>query len=65
MAFIRHKQALWDKRHLITVSTHLTTAQYDLLRAACRADATTPYRIVRNFLLNYIEAADERLSRDD
>lgn len=65
MAFPRKRQSLWDKRHLITVSTHLTARQYELLRAACRANNTTPYAIVRDFLFGYIDAAEQRIAARD
>ena len=40
MAYMRERQSKWDRRHLVTVSTHLNDRDYDLLRAACRAVAT-------------------------
>ena len=62
MAYMRERQSKWDRRHLVTVSTHLNDRDYDLLRAACRADYTTPYKLVRDFLQGYIEAAGERIA---
>ena len=62
MAYMRERQSKWDRRHLVTVSTHLNDRDYDLLRAACRADCTTPYKLVRDFLQDYIEAAGERIA---
>ena len=62
MAYMRERQSRWDRRHLVTVSTHLNDRDYDLLRAACRADCTTPYKLVRDFLQGYIEAAGERIA---
>ena len=62
MAFERKRQSRWDRRHLVTVSTHLTDREHDLLRAACRADNTTPYAIVRDFLYAYIDAAEDRIA---
>lgn len=63
MAYMRERQSKWDRRHLVTVSTHLNDREYDLLRAACRADCTTPYKLVRDFLQGYIEAAGGAHSR--
>lgn len=65
MAFQRKRQSKRDKRHLITVSTHLTDCGYYLLRAACRADGTKPYRMVRDFLTVYIDAAEDRMASHD
>ena len=62
--FPRPRQAKWDRRHLVTVGTHLTQEQYDLLRAACEANHTTPYYIVRGYLLEYINATRRRLRWD-
>ena len=54
MAYMRERQSKWDRRHLVTVSTHLNDRDYDLLKAACRADCTTPYKLVRDFLQGYM-----------
>ena len=62
MAYMRERQSKWDRRHLVTVSTHLNDRDYDLLKAACRADCTTPYKLVRDFQHGYIEAAGERIA---
>lgn len=56
--FKRKAQAKWDRRHLFTVSTHLTTQQHDRLRHACACKGTIPYRLVRDFLLSYIRSVE-------
>lgn len=65
MAYERQRQSRWDRRHLVTVSTHLTARQHEILTAACRAEGTTPYRIVRDFLQEYVDAAERRLTDSD
>ena len=59
MPFVRTAQAKWDRRHLITVSTHLTRAQYARLRRCVAYDGTRIYRLVRRFLLNYITVTEQ------
>ena len=54
MKFRRPRQAKWDRRHLVTVSTHLTEAQYNILRAVCTIKRVTPYEICRKALLDFI-----------
>lgn len=54
----RRAQAKWDKRHLVTVSTHLTRRQWEALRRICARNHVTVYAIVREFLLQYIRAHD-------
>lgn len=57
MKFRRERQAKWDRRHLVTVSTHLTEAQYLTLRAICTIKRITPYEICRKALLDFISGA--------
>lgn len=45
---------IWDKRNLRTVSTHLRVHEALALRRVCDAHGTTPYALVRAFLLHYI-----------
>lgn len=52
----RRAQAKWDRRHLITVSTHLTRKQRDSLCKICNRQHVTVYALVRDFLLDYIRA---------
>lgn len=62
--FQRARQARWDRRRLVTVGTHLTREQHELLRLACEVNHTTPYHIVRAYLLEYIAAVRRRLAWD-
>ena len=57
----RKRQAMWDKRHLKTVSCHLTYAEWARLRAICNATGTKPYRLIRDYLRHYMDAAERRL----
>ena len=54
MNFYRKPQAKWDKRHLITVSTHLTRKQYDRLKRCAARDSVKVYRLIHDFLILYI-----------
>lgn len=71
--FLRTAQAKWDKRHLLTVSTHLTRSQYDRLRYYTALNGVKPYAIVRDFLLRYIrqqeaqewEQSQKRISAEE
>ena len=58
MPFYRKPQAKWDKRHLVTVSTHLTRAQWRRLQRCVAREHTTIYRLVREFLLRFIDASE-------
>lgn len=60
----REPQARWDKRHLVTVSTHLTKLQWERLRYHCACDGVTVYALVREYLLRYISDRDAREWRD-
>ena len=60
MKFLRQRQAKWDKRHLMTVSTHLTMEEYARLQAVCAVTRERPYRILREHLLKYIEGVERQ-----
>jgi hypothetical protein len=47
------RQSSWDRRHLATLSTHVTSSQAEAFRAACRANAVRPYVALRDFVLQY------------
>ena len=47
----------WDKRCLITVSTHLKLSDKMFLDAYCRRHGTTPYRILKSYLMDCIQLA--------
>ena len=47
------RQSNWDRRHLATLSTHVTKSQAENFRAACRANAVRPYVAIRDFVLQY------------
>ena len=57
----RDRQARWDKVHLRTVSTHLTYQEWATLRAICEAEGTKPYRLLRDYLREYMRLAHRRL----
>ena len=64
MKFLRKRQAKWDKRHLMTVSTHLNVEEYARLQAVCEVTRERPYRIMREYLLQYIEGVERRTNPD-
>lgn len=47
----------WDKRYLITVSTHLLREDKDALMKYCRAHNTTPYHLIRSYLMDCVTLA--------
>lgn len=53
--FPRHRQARWDRLHLVTVSTHLTALQYVMVREACKRKGVTMYAFLRRALLDLVE----------
>lgn len=60
----RKPQARWDKRYLITVSTHLTRSQWERLKYHCACDGIAVYALVREYLLRYIHTKDAQEWRD-
>ena len=57
----RNRQRTWDKKHLRTVSTHLTYKDWARLQMICEAEGTKPYRLLRDYLKHYMAAAERRL----
>ena len=47
----------WDKRYLITVSTHLRREDKVALDDYCRTHDTTPYHLLRSYLTDCINLA--------
>lgn len=62
--FLRSRQGRWDKRYLVTVSTHLTRREYEILQGCCAALGTKPYAIIRDYLREYIRQAQNRMEYD-
>lgn len=54
ISFYRKPQAKWDKHHLFTVSTHLTTKQYERLKRCAARDGVKVYRLLWLFLQDYM-----------
>lgn len=52
----RERQAAWDRRNLRTVSTHLTVQEADALDVICGINHISKYDLLREFLLDYLEA---------
>lgn len=53
--FHRPWQAAWDKRHLKQFGTKLTAKQAERVRAACDRAGVTPYKLVQNLLLSWVQ----------
>ena len=53
--FNRPWQAAWDKRHLKTFATKLTLKQAHRVRTECDRIGITPYRLVQNLLLQWLQ----------
>lgn len=51
----RDRQIEWDRRHLRTVSTHLTRMEADALDVVCRMNRTTKYNLLHDFLIDYLK----------
>ena len=60
--FNRPWQAAWDKRHMKIFSTKLTASQAARVRSACDRAGITPYRLIQDFLLNWV-SQQERQTR--
>ena len=52
----KERQTAWDRRNLRTVSTHLRREDAEDLKLMCYHYGTTPYALVRDFLLSYLDA---------
>ena len=50
-------KSAWDKRCLITVSTHLKRTDRAFLDDYCKRHGTTPYRLLRAYLMDCISLA--------
>ena len=53
--FHRPWQAAWDKKHMKMFGTKLTTKQAERVRAACDRVGVTPYKLVQNLLLRWVQ----------
>ena len=53
--FFRPYQAAWDRRHLKQFGTKLTAKQAERVRAACDRAGITPYKLVQNLLLSWVQ----------
>ena len=51
------RQLRWHKAHLRTISAKLTKPEYELFRAMCTANGTTPYRVLCRMARAYINSA--------
>lgn len=53
--FFRPYQAAWDKRHIKQFGTKLTLNQGMRVRAACDRAGITPYKLLQNLLLRWVQ----------
>ena len=51
----RPRQAAWDEREMRTVTTKLRREVYEKFRAICEEHETTPYSVLKDFLLAYVD----------
>lgn len=67
--FFRPYQATWDRRHLKQFGTKLTAKQAERVRDACDRAGVTPYKLVQNLLLSWVQnqenAARQNVYRDE
>lgn len=61
--FHRPWQAAWDKRHLKTFGTKLTASQAQRLRDACDRAGVTPYKLIQNLLLSWLQEQQRQTDR--
>lgn len=52
----RGRQARWDRRNLVTVSTHVSREVAAVFRQACAAAGATPYSTLQKFVETYHDA---------
>lgn len=52
----RKRQARWDARNLVTVSTHVTREQAAQFRRACSGLGACPYSVLQKFVLSFHDA---------
>ena len=52
----RGRQERWDRRNLMTVSTHVSREQAAKFRKACETAGATPYHVLREFVMSYGDA---------
>ena len=55
--FKRLKQARWDARNLVTVSTHVTREQAAQFRRACSKLGASPYSVLQKYVLSFHDPA--------
>ena len=53
--FHRPWQAAWDARHMKQFGTKLTVKQAERVRAACDRAGVTPYKLLQNLLLSWVQ----------
>ena len=58
--FHRPWQAAWDKRNLKVFSTKLTARQAERVRAACDRIGITPYKLLQDYLLQWVRQQDQQ-----
>lgn len=57
--------AAWDRAHLRTITTKLSVDQAKRLQVLCLLEGETPYRLVRRYLLNWIQTVERRQIPED
>lgn len=53
--YSRDRQASWDAREMRTATTKVRRETYDLFRKLCQKQGETPYSVLRNFVLAFVE----------
>lgn len=52
---VRSRQDSWDARELRTATTKVRREVYDTFRKLCQEQGETPYSVLRDFLLAFVE----------
>ena len=62
--FFRPYQGAWDRRHLKQFGTKLTAKQAERVRDACDRAGVTPYKLVQNLLLSWVQNQENPVASD-
>ena len=53
--YSRDRQASWDAREMRTATTKVRREVYEVFQALCKEQGETPYSVLRDFLLSFVD----------
>lgn len=62
--FERRRQRRWDDRGLVTVSTHITRREYEIMKAVLSMTGQTMYSALQEALREAVERAEVTLKSE-